>query len=183
MLLTVDEWLGCETGELPPREGQVVVGIDLGGSASMSAAPSTGPRPGASKSSAPSPAIPASSIADRRTAWATATSRWRTAASSTLGDRTVPVAPWLAEVMRQVEGETVACLVMDRYKEAEISEAIAKAGVRAPLVWRGLGYRDGGEDCERFRRAAFDGRSVGAVAAPALRLRRCGLRCATRRTT
>src|SRR3546814_12717140 len=38
LLLTVDEWLSCETAALPPREGPVVIGIDLGGSASMSAA-------------------------------------------------------------------------------------------------------------------------------------------------
>ncbi len=38
LLLTVDEWLNCETSELPPREGQVVIGIDLGGSASMTSA-------------------------------------------------------------------------------------------------------------------------------------------------
>src|SRR5690606_22131026 len=38
MLLSVDEWLDVETSELPPREGACIVGIDLGGSASMSAA-------------------------------------------------------------------------------------------------------------------------------------------------
>ncbi len=38
VLLTVDEWLSCETADLPPRQGQVVIGIDLGGSASMTAA-------------------------------------------------------------------------------------------------------------------------------------------------
>src|SRR5262249_55901266 len=38
LVLTGDEWQACETGELPPRSGPVVVGIDLGGSASMTAA-------------------------------------------------------------------------------------------------------------------------------------------------
>ena len=40
VLLTVDEWLACEVSpdELPPREGPIVLGIDLGGSRSMSAA-------------------------------------------------------------------------------------------------------------------------------------------------
>lgn len=32
VLLTVDEWLGCEASEAPVRAGQVVIGIDLGGS-------------------------------------------------------------------------------------------------------------------------------------------------------
>ena len=38
LLITVDEWLLCETADLPPREGDCIVGIDLGGSASMTAA-------------------------------------------------------------------------------------------------------------------------------------------------
>ena len=37
VLLTVDQWLACEVSEPPERRGQVVIGIDLGGSASMSA--------------------------------------------------------------------------------------------------------------------------------------------------
>jgi phage terminase large subunit-like protein len=32
-----------------------------------------------------------------------------------------------------------------------------RAGVNCPVIWRGMGFRDGGEDIERFRRAAFDG--------------------------
>ncbi|SDZ58568.1 hypothetical protein SAMN05444004_12535 [Jannaschia faecimaris] len=38
LLLTVDEWLDCETDDLPPRSGAPEVGVNLGGSASMSAA-------------------------------------------------------------------------------------------------------------------------------------------------
>jgi phage terminase large subunit-like protein len=87
---------------------------------------------------------------------------------SVLGDQTVPVAAWLGEVMRRIEGESIAAIVADRYKQAELGEAIDKAGIRAPIVWRGMGFRDGGEDCERFRRACFDGR---VRAAPSLLLR------------
>jgi phage terminase large subunit-like protein len=76
---------------------------------------------------------------------------------STLGDQTVPVAPWLSQALKHVEGETIAAIVADRFKQSEFGEAIDKIGIRAPIVWRGQGYRDGGEDCERFRRAAFDG--------------------------
>jgi len=71
---------------------------------------------------------------------------------------TVPIAPWLLQVMAHVEGETVAAMVLDRYKQAEIGEAIDKVGIRAPVIWRGFGFKDGGEDCERFRRAAFEGK-------------------------
>lgn len=75
-----------------------------------------------------------------------------------LGDKTVPVSPWLIEVMKHVQGESIAAITMDRYKQSELGEAIDAAGIRAPMAWRGQGFRDGGEDCERFRRAVFDGR-------------------------
>jgi phage terminase large subunit-like protein len=77
---------------------------------------------------------------------------------STLGDQTVPIAAWLIEVMKHIEGEPVAALVADRYKQSELGEAIERAGIRAAVVWRGFGFKDGNEDCERFRRAAFDGK-------------------------
>src|SRR3546814_1811644 len=50
---------------------------------------------------------------------------------STLGEATVPVAPWLAQVMQHVEGQPIAALCLDRYKQAEIGEGIDKAGIRA----------------------------------------------------
>lgn len=39
-LLTADEWQACEVSDddLPPREGDCIIGLDLGGSRSMSAA-------------------------------------------------------------------------------------------------------------------------------------------------
>ena len=77
---------------------------------------------------------------------------------SVLSDQTVPVAPWLVEVMRHVDGEPVAAITADRYKQAELGEAIDRAGIRCPVIWRGQGFRDGGEDCERFRRSVYDGK-------------------------
>ena len=38
LLVSVDDFLDCETEELPAREGAAFVGVDLGSSASMSAA-------------------------------------------------------------------------------------------------------------------------------------------------
>jgi len=159
LLLTVDEWLRCESADTPSRAGPVVVGIDLGGSASMSAAAFYWPETGRLEVQGWFPSRP--SLLDRGQAdgvgdrYVHMQDRGELA---TLGDQTVPVAAWLGEVMRHVEGEAIAALTMDRYKQSELGEAIDKAGIRAPLVWRGQGFRDGGEDCERFRRACFDGR-------------------------
>src|SRR6056297_1125353 len=169
MLLTVDEWLTCETEDLPPREGSCVIGIDLGGSASMSAAAFYWPETGRLEALGTFPSKP--SLADRGASdgvgrrYVEMKDRGEL---STLGDKTVPVAPWLGEVMRHVEGVSIAALVMDRYKQAELGEAIDRAGIRCPIIWRGQGFKDGGEDCERFRRAAYDGK---VKTAPSLLLR------------
>lgn len=85
-----------------------------------------------------------------------------------LGDKTVPPSAWLVEVLKHVQGAQVLAITMDRYKQSELGEALDRAGIRAPLVWRGQGFRDGGEDCERFRRATFDGK---VKAKPSLLLR------------
>lgn len=158
LLITLDEWLGCETSALPPREGGVVIGIDLGGSASMTAAAFYWPETGRLECLGTFPSMP--SLLDRGQTDGVArryVEMHDRGELSVLGDKTVPVAPWLVEVMRYVEDQPVIAITMDRYKQAELGEAISRAGIRAPLVWRGQGFRDGGEDAERFRRAAFDG--------------------------
>lgn len=169
LLITLDEWLQCETDALPPREGGVVIGVDLGGSASMTAAAFYWPDTGRLECLGTFPSTP--SLLDRGQSDGVAgryVEMQERGELSVLGDKTVPVAPWLAEVMRHVEDQQIIAITMDRYKQAELSEALNRAGVRAPCVWRGQGFRDGGEDCERFRRAAFDGR---VKARPSLLLR------------
>lgn len=159
VLLTVDEWQACEVAELPPRNGPCVIGIDLGGSASMSAVAFYWPESGRLEALGTFPASP--SLSDRGAADGVG-GRYAEMAErgelNTLGDKTVPVAAWLSKIMQLVEGENVVALTADRYKQAELSEAMERAGIRSPVVWRGQGFRDGGEDCERFRRAAYDGR-------------------------
>ena len=169
LLLTVDEWLSCEVSEIPPRQGQVVIGIDLGGSASMTAAGFYWPATGRLECLGTFPARP--SLLDRGQNDGVA-SRYvemhDRGELSTLGDATVPVAAWLSEVMAHVAGENIGAITADRYKQSELGEAMDKIGIRAPIIWRGQGFRDGGEDCERFRRACFDGK---VQSAPSLLLR------------
>ena len=169
MLLTVDEWMQCEVNSLPPRQGGVVIGIDLGGSSSMSAAAFYWPETGRLEALGTFPSAP--SLLDRGQADGVAgryVEMRERGELHVLGDKTVPVAPWFVEIMGQVADQNVIAITMDRYKQAELSEGIARDGIRAPLVWRGQGFRDGGEDCERFRRAAFDGQ---IKARPSLLLR------------
>ena len=168
VLVTVDEWLNCE-GDAPPRKGGVVIGIDLGGSASMTAAGFYWPETGRLECRGWFPSQPG--LADRGASdgvggrYSEMSERGEL---TTLGAATVPVAAWLGETLRHVEGETVTALVADRYKQSEVGEGMDRAGVRCPIIWRGMGFKDGSEDIERFRRAAFDGK---VRTAPSLLLR------------
>ena len=168
-LVTVDEWLSCEVSELPPREGPVVIGIDLGGSASMTAAAFYWPETARLECIGTFPARP--SLLDRGQIDGVAgryVEMQDRGELNLLGDKTVPVSPWLVDVIKHVEGSPIAAITMDRYKQSELGEALDRGGIRAPLAWRGQGFRDGGEDCERFRRAVFDGK---VKARPSLLLR------------
>ena len=159
VLLTADEWLLCETADLPPPEGECVIGIDLGGSASMTACTLYWPTTGRLEALGTFPSNPSLSDRGANDGFSGRYSEMHDRGElSILGDKTVQIAQWLLEVMEQVEGENVAALIMDRYKQAELGEAIDRAGIRTPIVWCGTGWRDGGEDCERFRRAAFNGK-------------------------
>ncbi|RYH02856.1 terminase [Salipiger sp. IMCC34102] len=172
VLVTVDEWLSAEVSpaELPPRDGPCVLGVDLGGSRSMSAASFYWPNTGRLESLGTFPASP--SLADRGASDGVAgryTEMLERGELSVMGENTVPPGPWMAAIVRQLDGIQPACIVGDRFRHAEFTEALNNAGLaRVPLIWRGFGWKDGSEDIERFRRALFDG-EVKAV--PSLLLR------------
>src|SRR5690625_2047836 len=87
----------------------------------------------------------------------------------TMGDTTVPADRFLADAVARLEGQAPAVIVGDRFRHAEFLEALCGAGLdRVPCVWRGMGWRDGSEDVERFRRSLFEGR---VKSAPSLLLR------------
>lgn len=171
-VMTVDEWMSAEVApdDLPPREGPCILGVDLGGSRSMSAAAFYWPQTGRLEAVGTFPASP--SLADRGAAdgvsgrYVEMNDRGEL---NVMGEATVPPGPWLADLVRRLDGSEIGAIVGDRYRHAEFMEAIQKAGLtRVPFIWRGFGWRDGSEDIERFRRAVFDG---DVKVAPSLLLR------------
>lgn len=171
VLVTVDEWLASEVDpdDLPPREGPCILGVDLGGSRSMSAAAFYWPQTGRLEALGTFPGTPG--LADRGAADGVSdryTQMQERGELTVMGEATVPPGPWLAEIVRKLDGITPACIVGDRFRHAEFTEAMDKAGLRVPFVYRGFGWKDGSEDVERFRRALFDGEVRGV---PSLLLR------------
>lgn len=160
VLITVDEWLAAEVAEddLPPRQGECILGVDLGGSRSMSAASLYWPLTGRLEAVGTFPGKPG--LADRGASDGVGgryVEMKERGELTTLGDATVPPGAWLASVVKIAEGAAISCIVGDRFRHAEFVEAMAKANLRVPFIWRGFGWKDGSEDIERFRRALFDG--------------------------
>lgn len=172
VLVTVDEWMGAEVSpdDLPERDGPCVLGVDLGGSRSMSAAAFYWPETGRLEALGTFAAAP--SLADRGAADGVGdrySQMQQRGELSVMGEATVPTGPWLAEIVRHLDGITPDCIVGDRFRHAEFTEAMQAAGLaRVPFIWRGFGWKDGSEDIERFRRALFDG---DVKAAPSMLLR------------
>jgi phage terminase large subunit-like protein len=172
VLVTVDEWMSAEVSpdDLPARSGSCILGVDLGGSRSMSAAAFYWPETGRLEAIGTFPASP--SLSDRGASDGVSDrylQMHERGELSVLGDATVPPGPWLAQIVRHLDGAQVSCIVGDRFRHAEFVEAMQSAGLsRVPFIWRGFGWKDGSEDIERFRRALFDG-DVKAVPSMLLR--------------
>lgn len=162
-LLDVATWRDrCEVDDLPARKGQGYLGVDLGGSSAMSGASMYWPASGRVESMAAFAGIP--SLRERARADSVGD------AYQSMADRgelvvqdeahTVDVGRFLREVVRRWgRPASISC---DRYREAELRQALMKAGISAPLVFRGAGWKDGAADVRAFRRAVLEGRVKSA---------------------
>ena len=157
-LLSADTWARIE-GHAEPA-GSYVLGCDLGGGglwSAMSACAGYWPQTGALRSFAFLPAVP--SLAERGlhdgvgALYRTMQGRGELKISE---GRTVPAAMVLAEALKRWGAPS--SVTADRWREPELREAMDRAGLRAPYVPRGQGFKDGAEDVRRFRAACLNGR-------------------------
>lgn len=156
-LIPLDDWLACETETLPERAGPLVVGLDLGGSASMSACALFWPQTGRLEVRGWFPSRPG--LRDRGQSDGVGDLYLSMQKEGTLrcaGDATVPVALWIEEVIAATDDYPIAAVCYDTFKQSEIQDGLRAANVKARQVLRRFGPFDGGEDAERFRRAVYD---------------------------
>ena len=165
-LLEAGEWLAVEG--TAPLEGPSVWGIDLGGSAAMSAVASFWPRSGCLLVVAAFPGEP--DLVTRGVRDGVAGLYEQMARRGELvqtGGRAVNTTA-LLRLARDRFGQPSA-VTADRWKADDLRDALTAAGVRpVPFTERGMGFRDGAQDTEAFRRAVAEGR---VIAAPSLLLR------------
>lgn len=155
VLLDAGTWEAIE-GDVP-RQGMPVWGIDLGGSAAMSAVTAYWPVSGRLESFAMFPAVP--DLRERGLKdgcgrlYLDCFERGELAVS---GCRAVAIKMLIHEAASRF-GQPIA-VTADRWRQGELSDALNAAGIRSNASWRGMGFRDGAEDVRLFRRACLEGK-------------------------
>ena len=160
MICSVADWNGLLGGDPAPRAGDCVVGIDLGGSDSLSAAAVCWPSTGRLEVFAACAVSDDRTLADRGRDDAVGDRYEQLAATGELwtyaARRTTPVALFIAELAAELRGQRVVSAGADRYRRAEAQDAMADADCRWPMVWRGQGASataDGSADVRSFERS------------------------------
>ena len=162
MLCQVDEWVACETETLPDRAGPCVVGFDIGGSSSLTALAVFWPDTGRLEAWAACGDTP--DLLERSRADGVGDVYVRMADRgelTTYPGRVTPAPLFLADCAARLEGERVIAAGADRYRRAEVTDALNAAGIRWPMEWRGQGASataDGSHDIRAMQRLVISNR-------------------------
>ena len=155
-LISAGTWAACE-GDAE-KLGSPVWGIDLGTSAAQSAVAAYWPESGRLECFAAFPCEP--SLAERGLRdgvgrlYVTCEQRGELIQT---GQNAVDVSALLVEALQRFGRPSL--IVSDRWREAELRDALTAAGVPvATLELRGMGFRDGAQDVREFRRATLEGK-------------------------
>ena len=162
VLIEAGTWAAIE-GEAEPA-GPCIWGCDLGTSAAMSAIAAYWPATGRLECVAAFPVEP--SLAARGLRDGVSTLYAECARRGELiqtGQRAADLGGLLREALDRFGRP--ALIVADRWREAELRDALDKASVPpTALQIRGQGFKDGGEDVRGFRRAVMEGKVTPAPA-------------------
>ena len=161
MICTVSDWKRVsEVDQEPERRGPVVVGLDAGGSSSMTAACCIWPQSGRVEVRGAYPGTPDLLERGRLDAVGRRYEQLHALGEiQTYPGRSTPVVAFLRDLADDLQGETVIALGADRFRQSEVQDAMSDALLRWPLVWRGQGASataDGSADVRAFQRFVAD---------------------------
>lgn len=154
-LLDAQTWQRIEAPEGVERRGRWALGLDLGTSAAMSAAAGYWPETGALEAVACFPELPDLRQRGLADGVGSLYSRMRERGELIIAGRRVSD---INELLREVRARwgTPDLIVCDRWREAELRDALEKAAFPlASLEIRGMGFQDGGQDVRDFRAACL----------------------------
>ena len=162
LLVSVDDFLDCETEDLPARDGPCFVGVDLGSSASMCAAVCYWPETFRLESWAAFPDTP--SLAERGAHDGVGNLYVRALELGelmTFPGRITPAGDFFGSIVDALEGADVQSVGADRFRRAEAEGAYESSQVPWRRFWRGTGASataDGSYDVRSFQSAIIEGR-------------------------
>ena len=156
-------WRSIETDDLPPAEGPMAWGVDLGYTSAFCAVAAYWPQTHRLEgfvACGHNPPLSERAIADG-VSGVYETMRDRNELVL-IDDRVVPIGPFLQEAMRRY-GRPQA-IAADRYRDGELEQAVRNDRLHLPEpTWRGQGYRDGSIDVRAFRTAVLSDKVVAPV--------------------
>ena len=159
LVVSREAWARCEIDRLPDRAGPMVLGLDLGGTGSHTAAVAYWPQTLRLEAVSCIGGIP--SLRERGRTDSVGSLYIDMARRGELivqPGRRVPVyRDFLCDVRSRWGAPSV--IVCDRFREGELRDALDDARYpRRPLEVRGMGWKDGSEDLRRFCRAVAERR-------------------------
>ena len=158
MLVQAADWQACETDDLPPMDGPLVLGVDLGSGYAMSAAAGYWPATGRIEGIAAFPDNP--DLLARGRADGVGGLYQQMAARGeliTTPGRVVNPGALIALALERYGFPMV--VVCDFHRLSELKQALEDNGIPPSLVvTRRMGWGDGAEDCSRFQRAVLERR-------------------------
>ena len=160
IIVSLDAWRRCESDDLPPRDGPVFVGVDLGGTKSFTSAACYW-RSGRLEILTACPGTPGLVIRGRDDAVGTVYERaYRDGMLMVLSGRLTPVRPFLEHLQAHLAGQRIAVIGCDRFRHGELLQHLSDLGLPWRPVWRGSGARateDAARDIRGFKVAVESG--------------------------
>lgn len=158
MLVSPTDWSACHRDVMPPRTGACTLGVDLGGSQSMTAAAAAWDN-GRLEVWGALPGVPSLKERQRKSGQRLDLMVQSGHLEVHQGRRTVDVGRFLLGVADKLRGERIVSAGADRYRKAEMLEVLEAASLAWPMVWRGVGAgakADGSHDVRAFQRRVLE---------------------------
>lgn len=166
LILSVSQWTGAVVPEHPERAGPCFIGLDLGGSQSMTAAVVYWPMSGRMEVVGAFPGTP--DLKARGEADGVGGLYVRMAEENEMlvySGRVTPVVKFIKHLVTRVYGERVMAIGCDRYRRDEMLQAMSDSGAHWPVVFRGQGHAataDGSADVRAFQDEVLEGHAKPA---------------------
>lgn len=159
----LSEWQACLAATLPAASGPCFLGVDLGGSSSMTAACAFWPATGRLQAWGGFAGVPDLLTRGRGDGVGNRYELMQGKHELMVyeGQRSTPVKPFLLEVAARLGDAEIRKVLADDYRKAEFEDVIsylAENEVRWPFEVRKTAVKEGNEDLIAFQRAVKDGR-------------------------